>query len=164
MIKIDETFVVACAFTAFFAILLIGGRGLLKNIGKALDARSARIENELEEALKLKEEAQAVLATYQRNQRKAIEEVEEILSNARSEADLITQQARASLEQELNKRTEVAMEKIRQTESRVVDEIRNSTVDIVMTTARTVILENLGKDAADEMITKAITDIGRKLH
>jgi F-type H+-transporting ATPase subunit b len=160
----NETFWVAVAFGTFVGLIGLFGRSLVQAMVKGLDGRTTRIEQELEEALRLKEEAQAVLATYQRNQRKTLEEVEEILANARSEAELITQQARSSLEQELNKRTEVAMEKIRQAETRVVEDIRNNTVDIVMSTARTIIMENLGKDASDEMITKAIGDIGRKLH
>lgn len=161
MISFDQTFFVGASFALFF---LLFGKKLFTVTAAGLDGRAARIQKELDDALKLKEEAQAVLATYQRNQRKALEEVEEILKNARSEAELISKQARQSLEQELNKRTEVAMEKIRQSEVRVVEEIRNNTVDIVMSTARAVILENLNKDAADEMISKAISDIGRKVH
>ena len=161
MISFDQTFFVGASFVLFF---LLFGKKLFTVAAAGLDGRAARIQKELDDALKLKEEAQAVLATYQRNQRKALEEVEEILKNARSEAELISKQARQSLEQELNKRTEVAMEKIRQSEVRVVEEIRNNTVDIVMSTARALILENLSKDAADEMISKAISDIGRKVH
>ncbi|RMF39078.1 MAG: F0F1 ATP synthase subunit B, partial [Alphaproteobacteria bacterium] len=77
-------FWVAVAFVIFVAATF---RPLYRQAAAALDARAARIKNEIDEAQALREEAQALLAEYKRRQRAALKEAEEILEHARGEAE-----------------------------------------------------------------------------
>lgn len=139
-------------------------RPVSRIIVKALDARSARIQHELDEALKLKEEAQALLSSYQRNQREVTEQSSDIIAHAEKEARRITEEATASLEESLNKRVEMAMQKIAAYESSVMQDLRNHAVDIAISTVRTIIQEHMSKEMAEELVNDAIADMGKTLH
>lgn len=161
MFSFDESFWVGAAFILFVALI---AKPVGSFIIKQLDRRSSRIKAELDEAVRLKEEAQAVLALYQRKQRKAIEEAEEIINHAQEEAARIIEISKKNLEDELKKRTELALQKIEQAEANIVKEIRQNAVDITISAAKTLILENLEKDAEESIVLKAISDIDRKFH
>lgn len=139
-------------------------RPLKRAILNGLDSRADKIQNDLEEAQRLKEEAQAVLASIERKQLKANEEAEEIIEHAKAEAKHIRNEAKAKLEKELNKRTELAMQRISQAETAVIDEIKANAVDITVNAAKTIIADNLGKEAANDLMDQAIEDIERKIH
>jgi F-type H+-transporting ATPase subunit b len=157
----DATFWVSLSFVAF--ILLV-----MKPVGRllagGLDARADRIKAELDEAVRLKEAAQATLATYQRNQRKALEEVEEILKHAKEEAERITSQAKIDIEEELSKRTELAMDKIKQSEAAVIKEMRDDMVEVVMGATRSLITENMKEATSEAFVDDSIKSISKKFH
>ena len=157
----DASFWVAVAFCLF---ILLVAKPIGRAMGSSLDGRSARIKSELDDAMRLKEEAQAVLALYQRKQKKTIENAEEIIDHARSEAERIIASAKETLRDDIAKRTELAIQKIAQAENQVVAEIRDNAVDITVSAAKTLIMDNLNKEISDEIIDTAIGDIGRKFH
>ena len=101
----DASFWVAVAFVLFVA--LIAKRGY-QFITEGLDKRAGRIKTELEEAVRLREEAQALLAGYQRKQRDAVRDAEEIVERANREAARIAAQAEEDLAAALERRTRVA--------------------------------------------------------
>ena len=90
--------------------------------------------------------------------------MQSILSHARMEAERITNEARDVLENALNKRTELAMQKITQAEAAVLADLRSNALDITMDAARTLILESMSPEVAEEILSKAFQDIERKLH
>src|SRR5690242_3100406 len=103
---------VAVAFAIFIAILL--RLGVTDRVFKALDDRSARIKAELDEALKLRKEAEGVLAEYRRRQGEAEKTAEAIILNARVEADRMAIEAKAKVEELIARRTKMAETKIAQ--------------------------------------------------
>lgn len=157
----DVTFWVAMAFVVFFALL---GKKLMTIILSGLDGRSARIAKELEEATRLKEEAKSILALYQRKHHRMMEEADEMLAHAREEAGRIVEQSKAKLDEELNKRTEMALQRIATMEARVMQDIRDQAVDITVSAARRLIMDNLGRDMAEEIISSAITNVQRRFN
>ncbi|MCE3233507.1 MAG: atpF1 [Rickettsiaceae bacterium] len=159
--EFDQGFWVAFSFVLFVALVFKPAGKFLTN---ALDERAARIKNELGEALRLKEEAQALLASYQRRQREAAEEAESIIKEAEAEAKRITKESEIELESALNKRIEIAMQKIANYESLVIQEVKIKSIDIAINTVRAMLTENINKDVADELIGKAVADMGKKLH
>lgn len=161
MFSFDEKFWVGAAF---FLLIAIIAKPVGRFIIAGLDKRSLKIQTDLDEAVNLREEAQALLATYQKNQRQALSEVEEILSHARSEVTRITKEARENLEKELSRKTELAMQKIAQAETTMVQQMRDSLVDMVTQASRIVIAQNLSKDKAEGLLTTSIADVSRKLH
>jgi F-type H+-transporting ATPase subunit b len=154
-------FWVSVAFVIFVA-------SVFKPVGKilvnALDGRALKIKNELGEALRLKEEAQALLASYQRKQREVVEEAESIIKEAEAEAKRIARDSEIELDNALNKRVEVAMQKIAAYEAAVIQQVKNNSVDIAISTVRAMVIDNINKDVAEGLITHAIVDMGRKLH
>jgi F-type H+-transporting ATPase subunit b len=118
----DPTFAVLVAFIIFIGLLFKPAK---KALTGSLDAKIAKIKSEVDEAQELREEAQATLAAYQRQQRDAIEEVEALLSRAQSEADAHKAEAERALEITLKRQEQQAQEKIAQAEANALREIRD---------------------------------------
>ncbi|MEE8246549.1 MAG: F0F1 ATP synthase subunit B, partial [Alphaproteobacteria bacterium] len=134
----DASFWVAVAFVLFVA--LIAKRGY-KFITEGLDKRAGRIKTELDEAVRLREEALALLAGYQRKQRDAVRDAEEIVERAKREAARIAAQAEEDLAAALERRTRVAEVKISQAEAQALAEVRNQAVDMTLAATRRLLAE-----------------------
>ena len=157
----DPTFWVAVAFVVFAGLMVWKVR---VPVLKGLDARAERIKAELDEAQRLREEAQKALAEYKRKQRDAAKEAEDLLANARHEADLLRRQAATDLEQTLARREKAALEKIAQAEAQAVLDVRAKAVDIAIAATAKLLSENVGPTRDQSMVDQAIKDLGRKLH
>ena len=128
-----------------------------------LDARAARIRAELETARRLRDEAQEALAGYQKQQREAAAEAEAIIAHARAEAERIAAQAARNLEETLERRQQLAKERIAQEEAKALSEIRAVTVDVAIAAARQVIVAELDEGRGAALIDTAIADLPRQL-
>lgn len=135
-----------------------------KSILDGLDSRAARIRNELEEAARLREEAQVALASFQRRQRDALAEAEAIIAHARQDAERLRASAAAELEQALKRREALALERIAQAEQAAAAEVRNIAVDVALKAARQVIAQQLDSAKANALIDAAIEDLPKRLH
>lgn len=149
---------------AFVLLFVFFGKKLFGALFRALDYRSGRIKNELEEAERLRTEAEAVLASYREKHRACLKEAEGILAKAREDADRLVKEAQAELKIMLEARRRMAEEKILQAEKQAVDEVRDHVVDITISAAKTLIMENIAQTSGDELIRRAIADIERKVH
>lgn len=146
-------------------IVIIGGwRPVKRAVTGMLDARSERIRSELGEAQRLREEAQAALATYQRRQRDALDEAKRILEHARSEAATIRTQALAALEVQLKRREELALARIAQAEQAAAAEVRNAAVDVAVAAARQVFRDGLDETSGAALVDQAIAELPARLH
>lgn len=153
----DPAFWVGVAFVAFIGFLI--WKKVPKLIADALDKRADGIRTQLDEARALREEAQALLAEYQRKQRDAEQEAEKILEHAREEALRISTEAKASLEASIERRTQLAQDKIAQAEAAAVKEVQAVAVDIATNTARKLIRDEMSRDKADELTGQVIKDL-----
>jgi F-type H+-transporting ATPase subunit b len=133
-------------------------------IGGALDDRAAKIRNELDEARKLREEAQQTLATYQRKQRDAMKEAEEILAHAKAEAERLGQQGVRDIEAALERRQRLAEERIGQAEQKALAEVRATAVDVAVSAARRIIASELDRTRGAALIDDAIAKLPQQLH
>lgn len=159
--QFDESLVVAASFVVF---VVLAAKPIARLLAGGLDTRSAAIKKELDQAMALKEEAQALLASYQRRQKKALEDAEDIIANAKEEAQRIVSTTRKKVEEELGKRTELAMQKITQAEATAIQGIRENAVDLTVSAARQLILENMSPESAESLVEKTISDLNRKFH
>lgn len=157
----DEKFWVFVAFAIFVAA---AARPVGRIIAAALDERSNRIKEELENAVKMREEAQLLLASFQRKQHDAIKEAEDIIARAKAEADMMLDQAEKALETALNHRIEGAMEKIVQAQKSMVQEVKEHAIDIAISASHALIREQLDKPTAEALFDGAIQDIRKKMH
>ncbi len=161
MLATAEFWILAC-LVAFFAIL--GYFKVHRTLASSLDKRAADIAAELDEARRLREEAQQLLASYQRKQREAMKEAEDIISQAKAEAEQLAKETRANMEAQVERRTKLAEDKISMAETQAVNDVRSAAADVAVSAARRVIAEKVdaGKDA--QIIEKSIADLSTKLH
>lgn len=154
-------FWVAVAFVILVASVY---RPMARGITGALDQQSAKIGASLDQATQLREEAQHLLAEYQRKQRNAETESEEIIAQARSQADRLAAEAAANLEAALKRREQAAIEKIAQAEAEALDEVRGTAVDVAIAATRSLMRERLYQDRGQALIDRAIKELPDKLH
>lgn len=157
----NPTFWVLVAFVLFVAAVW---RIASNTIGKALDDRAERIRQEIEQAQKLREDAQAALAQYQRKQRDALKEAENIIAAAREEADRIRRHAAADLEAALKRREAQAVEKIAQAEAQAVQQVRDLAVDVAVAATERLLVQNMDASRDEILVGKAIAELPGKLH
>ena len=155
------TFWTALAFVIFVAAVYKPVSGKL---AAALDARAEKIKEELDEAVRLREEAQVLLAGYERRQNEALKEAEDILANAREEAERQTRQAGEALEEFIRRREAQAVDRIARAEEEAVADVRNAAVELAIATTRKLISSELKEDRAHALIDEAIAELGDKLH
>lgn len=133
-------------------------------IGKSLDARADKIRAELAEAKRLREEAQQLLAEYQRKRADAEKEAAEIVSAAKREAELLATEARQKTEDYVTRRTALAEQKIGQAEREAVNEVRSSAVDIAIAAAQTILASKVDTKLGAELFASSLRDVKSKLN
>lgn len=157
----DNTFWATVGFVIFIGVMLY--IGLPKTIAKQLDGRIKKIEDDLNEAKRLREEAQALLADYERKRKAAESEAEDIVTAAREEAQRMAEDANKSLEELIARRTKAVEDKIAQAEAQAVGEVRARSADVAVEAAR-VILEKQMADQGDALVDQSIKDVAAKLN
>lgn len=158
----DPTFWALVGLILFFVVIIY-----MKVPGKltaALDNRAETIRAELEQARKLREEAQALLAEYQRKAREADAEVEEIIDQARREAEAFGAEAKKRVEDYVVSRTRMAEGKIAQAEAQAIREVRALSADVAIGAAQRILAARARGAAAEGLINQAIDDVKSKLH
>ena len=157
----DATFWVAVAF-----VILVGAgfKKVRDALNSALDGRAERIKAQLDEAQQLREDAQAMLAEYQRKQNAAADEAQAIVEHAKVEAARLGEQAQADLEQALKRREQLALETISQAEAEAVEEVRNQAVELAVVATSRLLSESVGEAQSAQLIDDAIKDLSDKLH
>lgn len=129
-----------------------------------LDKRAANIQKELDEAVRLKEEAQALLASYQRRQKEIAEEARRIVTSAEEEARNIISEAEKNFEENTNKRINLAMQKIANYEYSVIHNIRTNAIDIALGIVMNLVKDKLTAEVSDKMISQALNEMNEKMH
>lgn len=149
---------------AFLLFVVLAGRPIFRAIAGQLDARAARIKGELDEAMRLRDEAQALVSEYQRKQREAMQEAAEILAHARDEAARLKTEAAANLEATLARREKMAMDKIAQAEAQALKQVRNEAIDVAVAAAERVLAKAVDESRQAALIDQAIGELPGKLH
>lgn len=157
----------ASIWVAVALVIFLGGvayYGGFKVVTKALDDRAANISSELEEARKLREDAQALLASYKRKQMEAEKEAEDIVAQAKGEAERMKAETEAALADQLERRTKAAEQKIESAETQALNEVRSAATDVAIAAAAKVIATKVDGAKADQLVAEAINELGGKLH
>ena len=156
----DPEFWVLVAAVIFVAAVWKPAR---KSLIGTLDERAARIRAELDEARKLREDAEQLLAQYEQRQREAAAEAEAIIAHAREEAERIAAQSARDLDQALARRQRLAEERIAQAEQKALDEIRAVAVDVAIGAAREVIVSQIDEERGAALLDAAIAALPQRL-
>ena len=152
------------AISLFLFIALLGYLGVHKVIGKKLDERADGIRDELNDAKRLREEAQELFAEFERKQKAVEGQAEEIISRAKSEAEAAAVKAKEDLAVSIERRLKAADDQIALAESEAVKEVKDKAVSVAIAAASKVLSERLGSDKAEGLVDAAIKDVGARLH
>jgi F-type H+-transporting ATPase subunit b len=158
----EAEFWVALGFFVFLGLL--GYLGVHRQLGKSLDDRAARIKAELDEAKKLKEEAAALLAHYQRKRGEAEHEAADIIAGAKDEAERLAADAKVKLEEFVARRTRLAEAKIAQAEAQAAADVRAAAAEAAVAAAEKILAQQTKGDLAGQLIAKGIEDVRKKLN
>jgi F-type H+-transporting ATPase subunit b len=138
-----------------------------KPVGRALtgglDARAARIRAELDEARRLREEAEKLVAEYRAKQQAATAEAAAIVAHATAEAERIAAQSARDLELSLERRQRLAEERIAQAEAKAMDEVRAAAIDVAIAAAREVIAAEINERRGAALLDDAIVALPERL-
>jgi F-type H+-transporting ATPase subunit b len=157
----DPTTWVFIALLLFLAAMFYVG--VHKKIAGALDARSDAIRAELDEARRLREEAQTLLASYQRKQKEAENQAESIVKQARADAENMAVQARKDLAERLERRGAQAEAKIANAEAQAMSEVKAKAADLAMDTAEKLLRTKLTAAEKSKLIQEGIKQMGTSL-
>lgn len=159
MFKTPEFWVLA-AFVVFFVLM---GKKLVQLIGGALDDRAQAIRKQLDEAEKLKNDAEAALAEYRRKQQDALKEAEAILALSRTEAQALETEQKAAIEQRLKRREAQALDKIAQAEAQATAQVRDAAIELALAATRRVLVEKVDSGIAGGLVDASIKELPQRL-
>lgn len=153
---------VAIAFLVFIGLL--GYVGTFRKLGKSLDDRAARIQAELDEARRLKDEATQLLAEYQRKRQEAETEAQEIVAVARAEAERLAVEAKAKVEEFIGRRTKIAENKIAQAEAQAAADVRAAAAEAAVLAAEKILTQEAKGSLGSTLVAQSIEDVRKKLN
>jgi F-type H+-transporting ATPase subunit b len=158
----EAEFWVAAAFLIFLGVL--GYFRVHKLLLSSIDERRDRIKAELDEARRLKSEAEALLAQYRGKQQEAEREARAIVASAQHEAERLAAEAEVRLEEFVARRTKMAESKIAQAEVQALADVRAAAADAAVAAAETILTRTVKDKVADGLITSGIADLESKLN
>ena len=161
MFEDPETWV-AIAFVILMGVFAY--MGVHRTMLTALDNRAARIKAELDDASRLKDEAAKVLAEYKARGASAEREAQEIIENAKAEAERIAGEAKTKMEDFVARRTKAAESKIAMAEAQALADVRAAAADAAVAAASTVLSHSVKGQVADDLLTKGIAEVRAKLN
>jgi F-type H+-transporting ATPase subunit b len=153
---------VAVAFVIFCIVLIYAGA--VRKALDGLDQRQARIQAELDDARRLKDEAQSLLEQYRSKQHEAEREAEGIIAGAKAEAERLAIEAKAKLEDFVARRTKIADTKIAQAESQALADVRAAAAEAAVGAAEKILGQVARDKVADKLVDQGIEDVKSKLN
>ncbi|WP_374272135.1 F0F1 ATP synthase subunit B [Paenirhodobacter enshiensis] len=155
-------FVVTIAFILFVGVLLKGK--IFGRLGGLLDKRADGIKTELDEARSLREEAQSILASYERKSREVQGQADAIVAAAKREAQAAAEQAKADLEVSIARRLKTAEEQIESAEKQALRAVKDHAVAVAVAAAGEVLARQLTPEAKAGMLDTAIGEVKQRLN
>ena len=158
----NTDFVVSIGFVVFIGVLIyFKVPGMLMGM---LDQRAEGIKSELEEAKALRDEAQALLASYERKQKEVQGQADRIVAQAKEDATAAAEQAQVDLEASIARRLAAAEEQIASAEASAVKEVRDTAITVAVAAAQEVIAKQTTATSANKLIDDGIAEVASKLH
>lgn len=146
----------------FFVAL--GYFGVHKKIASYLDTRADKIRVELEEARRLREEAQTLLASFQRKQKEAEKQAEEIVKQARVDAENMAAQSRKDLIERLDRRAQQAEAKITNAEAQAMADVKSKAADMAIDASEAILRKNIKPADQSALVKDGIAQMGNVMN
>ncbi|HEX2943151.1 MAG TPA: F0F1 ATP synthase subunit B [Rhodopila sp.] len=148
---------------AFFLFFILFGKKLWAAIAGMLDNRAATVRAELEEAMQLRREAEAMLRDAEKQRANALKDAQALIEGARAEAARVSAAAAAEAEASAKRREQMAIDRIAAAEKAAVDEVRVAAAEVATTATRQFLAEGLTPEADAKLIDQAITQLPNAL-
>ena len=158
----NTNFIVLLAFLLFVGVLLYFK--VPSKVGEMLDKRAAGIRADLDEARALRDEAQSLLASYERKQKEVQEQADRIVANARDEAERSTQAAKDDIAASISRRLAGAEEQLASARAAAVKDVRDRAITVAVAAAKDVIAKQMDATRANALIEESIDTVKAKLH
>lgn len=158
----NTDFVVTISFILFALVLIY--LKVPSMLGKMLDQRAVSIKSDLDEARALREEAQTILASYERQQKEVSDQAARIVDDARNEAKEAANQAKIDLEKSVQRRLSAAEEKIASAQASAEREVRDTAINVAVAAATEILRSQMSADMADQLTENAISEVQTKFH
>ena len=158
----EPEFWVAVAFVILMGVFAYAG--VHKTVLKALDHRSERIKAELDDALRLKQEAAKVLADYKTRRATAEAEAKDIIAGAQAEAERIAAEAKTKMEDFVARRTKAAESKIALAGAQALADVRAAAAEAAVSAASNILSQTVKGQVADDLLTRGIAEVRQKLN
>ncbi|MGL4325698.1 MAG: ATP F0F1 synthase subunit B [Beijerinckiaceae bacterium] len=157
-----ETVWVAVGFVLFFAVLAYAG--VPKMLTSALDARGKQVEAELGEARRLREEAQALLASFEQKRKDAEIEASSIIAQAKADAERMGREAEAKMADFVKRRTTQAEQKIAQAEAQATNEVRATAADAAVKASESILRTQVAGNAGEALVRTGLNEMKGRLN
>jgi F-type H+-transporting ATPase subunit b len=158
----DTSFWTFAGLLVFFFV--IWRAGAFKAIGKSLDDRAEKIRTELDEARRLREEAQELLASYKRKQAEAAEEAKKTIRQAKADAELMREEAKREIAERVERRTAIAEARIAQAEAAAANEVKALAADLAVEAAKDLLSNKLSKTQRNALVKADIASVKDRLN
>lgn len=155
-------FWVAVAFVLFIGLLIY--KGVPGMIGKALDDRAESIKKDIDNARKMREDAQALLAEYQRKAAEAEGEAQKIVEQAKRDSEAMRAEAERKAAETVARRIKLAEQKIARAEMAAIGEVRGAAVDAAIAASEKILAAKTDGEIGQRLITDSISDLKSKLN
>lgn len=152
----DPIFFYSIAFVIFLGLAYRYGKTPILNW---IDSEILKIRDELDQARKLRAEAETLMASFKTKQMAGFAEAESIVSHAKAEALVLKAQAELNLQNTLARHEQMALERIRLAEAEALAEIRTAAVDHAMEIAHKVLAEKLDEATLSKLTDQALAEI-----
>lgn len=160
MIHYDATFFALVAFVIFIALIYFVG--VPKQISGALDQRKVAIQKELDDAKRLRREAEELKAEYERQRAAAQAEAKSIVEAAKEQAQRVAEETRAAVQAEIARRTKQAEESIARAEQQATADVRNAAVEAAIAAAERTLRSSLNADAHARIVNEGAKELAAK--
>jgi F-type H+-transporting ATPase subunit b len=157
----DAHFWVGVAFAILLAVAFFAGAPAA--ILKLLDARAHAVQAQLDEAAKLREEAQQLLARIQTERADSERVSAEMLANAQAEAKRLEAEAKDKLAEQIKRRGELAERKIATAEAQAAADVKAAAADLAAQLAEQVLAARIAGAKSDPLIDRALDQMAGKL-
>ena len=158
----EAEFWVAIAFVILMGVFAYFG--VHRTLLKALDHRSERIKAELDDALRLKEEAAKLVAEYRARRATAEREAADIIASAKAEAERIAAEAKVKMEDFVVRRTKSAESKIALAEAQALADVRAAAAEAAVTAAASILSQSVRGEVADDLLSRSIAEVREKMN
>ncbi|NNM73002.1 ATP F0F1 synthase subunit B [Enterovirga aerilata] len=158
----NATFWVGVAFVIFMA--LAWRMGAFRQIAEGLDSRGRRVRAELEEAQRLRAEADALLAEYKRRREEAEREAQDIVNAAREDAERVARETQERMAEFVRRRTAAAEAKIAQAEASAAQQVRAAAAEAAVRISEAVLSEQMRGGAGEDLLVRSLSEVRGKLH